>query len=98
MVLAAEDFVLHTIVLIFAVVLALSLCGVVGAILWLVARRGHRLAAQDLIPLVGFTLSGLVSFLVFTISISAASSNAPQKTSDSVPSSGGKATVASCSG
>ena len=68
---------LHIIVLIFAVVLGLSLCGVVGAILWLVMRRGHRLTAQDLIPLVGFTLSGLVSFLVFTIS--AASSSTQQK-------------------
>jgi hypothetical protein len=68
---------LHVAVLIFAVVLGLSLCGVVATILWLVVRRGHRLTAQDLIPLVGFTLSGLVSFLVFTIS--AASSSTQQK-------------------
>ena len=69
---------LQVVVLIFAVVLILSLCGVVGTILWLVVRRGHRLTAQDLIPLVGFALSGLVSFLVFTIT--STSSSAPQKT------------------
>src|SRR5947209_3913965 len=68
---------LHMVILIFGVVLALSFCGIVGAILWLVVHRHQRLAAQDLIPLVGFTLSGLISFLIFTISTTISST--PQK-------------------
>ena len=69
----------HVVVMIFALLLVLSLCGLVGAILWLVVRRGHTLTAHDLIPLVGFALSGLVSFTVFSIS------HAPQKVPPMVP-------------
>src|SRR4051812_2952145 len=68
---------LHLVIVIFGVVLALSLCGVVGTVLWMVVRRGQTLMAHDLIPLVGFTLSGLVSFLIFTISTTVSST--PQK-------------------
>src|SRR5438105_3845554 len=55
-------------VVLFAVLLVLSLCGIVGAILWLVLHHGQRLTVHDLIPLVGFTLSGLVSLGLFTLS------------------------------
>jgi len=45
----------HKIVVAFVVLLALSLCGVVGTTLWLVKRRGHRVVARDLIPLIGYS-------------------------------------------
>src|SRR5207248_300975 len=47
-------------------------CGVVVAIIWLVVHRGHRLVAKDLIPLVGFALSGLVSLGLVAISTASA--------------------------